>query len=62
MRALVAIEHSMIVSIWHMLSTGEIYTELGGDYSNRSDAGRVRGRAVAQPTRLGYQVELTTAN
>ena len=62
MRALVATEHSMIVSIWHMLTTGEIYSELGADYSSRSDAGRARRRAVTELNRLGYNVELSTAN
>lgn len=31
-RAIVAIAHSMLVSIWHMLSRGEAYQELGTDY------------------------------
>lgn len=62
MRALVATEHAMIISIWHMLTTGEIYHELGADYLDRATAGRARRRAVAQLTRLGYQANLTTAN
>ena len=62
MRALVATEHSMIVSIWHMLITGEIYNELGADYFSRNNPGLARRRAVAQLRRLGYKVELTTAN
>ncbi len=62
MRALVATEHSMIVSIWHMLITGEIYNELGADYFSRNNPGLARRRAVAQLHRLGYKVELTTAN
>ena len=31
-RALGAIKHSMICACWHMLTTGELYTDLGGDY------------------------------
>jgi transposase len=31
-RAIVAIAHSILVSIWHMLSKGIPYHELGGDY------------------------------
>lgn len=32
-KAVVATQHSMIVAIWHMLSTGEPYHDLGGDAS-----------------------------
>ena len=28
-----AVKHSIICAIWQMLSTGELYRELGGDYS-----------------------------
>ncbi len=31
-RAIVAVAHSILVSIWHMLSDGTPYVELGGDY------------------------------
>jgi hypothetical protein len=31
-RAIVAIAHSMLVSIWHMLTNREPYRELGGAY------------------------------
>lgn len=34
-RAYVAVAHSMIIAIWHMLSKGEEYKDLGGDYYNR---------------------------
>ena len=31
-RALGAVKHSMLCACWHMLTTGELYTDLGGDY------------------------------
>lgn len=62
MRALVATEHSMILSIWNMLRTGEIYHELGADYYGGNNPGRARRRAVAQLIQLGNKVELTPAN
>lgn len=34
-RAIVAIAHSILVSIWHMLSRGATYRELGADYFNQ---------------------------
>jgi transposase len=32
-RALGAVKHSMLVACWHMLQTGELYRDLGGDTS-----------------------------
>jgi hypothetical protein len=32
-RALGAVKHSMLCAVWHMLSTGELYNDLGGEYS-----------------------------
>lgn len=32
-RAIGAVKHSIIVSVWHMLTTGEVYREAGGDTS-----------------------------
>ena len=34
-RAIVAIAHSILVSIWHMLSQGVVYKDLGADYFNQ---------------------------
>ena len=34
-RAIVAIAHSILVSIWHMLSRGVVYKELGAEYFNQ---------------------------
>jgi transposase len=31
-RALMAVAHSMLVAIWHMLTTGEVFHDLGSDY------------------------------
>src|SRR6202011_647642 len=36
-RALGAVKHSIIVACWHMLTTGELYHDLGGDYFHRRD-------------------------
>ena len=58
MRALVALEHSMLIAIWNMLVNGAFYDELGADYFNRLDPGRATRRAVDQLRRLGYSVQL----
>jgi len=39
-KALGAVKHSIIVACWHMLSTGELYRDLGGDYFERRDPTR----------------------
>jgi transposase len=49
----------MICAIWHMLSTGETYRDLGGDYFTARDPERQTRRLVAQLERLGDHVTLT---
>jgi transposase len=57
-RALGAVKHSMLCAIWHMLTTGELYNDLGGDYYARRDPERQTRRLVAQLERLGHTVTL----
>ena len=57
-RALGAVKHSILCAIWHMLSTGELYRDLGGDYYQRRDPERQTRRLVAQLERLGHTVTL----
>ena len=58
-RALGAVKHTMICAIWHMLSTGETYRDLGGDYFTTRDPERQTKRLVKQLERLGHHVTLT---
>jgi transposase len=60
-RALGAVKHSILCACWHMLQTGELYRELGGDYFSRQDPERTTRRLVAQLERLGHHVTLQTA-
>jgi transposase len=57
-RALGAVQHTILTAIWHMLSTGELYRDLGGDYFTRRDPERQTRRLVAQLERLGHTVTL----
>jgi transposase len=57
-RALGALKHTIIGAIWHMLSTGETYRDLGGDYLTNRDPERQTKRLVAQLERLGHHVTL----
>jgi transposase len=60
-RALGAVKHSIICACWHMLTTGETYRDLGGDYFRRRDPERQTRRLVAQLERLGHTVTLQKA-
>ncbi len=60
-RALGAVKHSIICACWHMLSTGELYNDLGGDYYARRDPERQTRRLIAQLERLGHTVTLQEA-
>jgi transposase len=59
-RALGAVKHSMLVAIWHMLGTGELYNDPGGDYFTRDPARQIK-RLVAQLEALGQHVTLQEA-
>ena len=60
-RALGAVKHSILCACWHMLSTGELYADLGGDYYTRLNPERQTRRLVAQLERLGHTVTLQEA-
>jgi len=60
-RAIGAVKHSIICACWHMLTTGELYRDLGGDYFRRRDHERQTKRLVAQLERLGHTVTLEKA-
>jgi transposase len=57
-RALGAVKHSIICACWHMLTTGELYRDLGGDYFRKRDPERQTRRLIAQLERLGHKVTL----
>jgi transposase len=60
-RALGAVKHSIITSCWHMLTTGELYNDLGPDHFTRRDPDRATRRLVNQLERLGHHVTLEAA-
>jgi transposase len=60
-RALGAVKHSIIVACWHMLATGELYRDAGGDYFTRLDPDKQAKRLIAQLERLGHTVTLQEA-
>jgi transposase len=60
-KALVAVEHSILITIWTMAHTGALYDDPGADYYARRDPEQTRRRALNQLQRLGYQVTLSPA-
>ncbi len=45
-KAVVALEHAMLIAIWNMLTTGTTYCDLGGDYYTRLNSDKARNRAL----------------
>ena len=61
-RAAVAVGHAILVIVWHLLSTGETYTDLGGDYfDKRRNSPAHQRRLVAQLEAMGHKVTLEPA-
>lgn len=59
-KAAVAVAHSLIELVWHLLSTGEVFNDLGDDYfKTRQDPERQARRLLAQLEDLGYTVTVT---
>jgi transposase len=57
-KAIGAVKHSIICAIWHMLSTGELYRDLGPDHFHQRNPERQTRRLVDQLQRLGHVVTL----
>jgi transposase len=57
-KALGAVKHSILIACWHMLTTGELYVDLGGDYFRKRDPERITKRLIAQLESLGHKVIL----
>ena len=57
-KAVVALEHAMLITVWNMLQTGETYNEPGGDFYAKRNPDRAKRRAMDQLRNLGYTVTL----
>ena len=58
-RAVIAVGHTLLVVIYHMLKYERDYVELGADYLDQLDPQRVTRYLVKRLERLGYEVTLT---
>ena len=61
-KAITAVGHSILVAARHMLQTGEIYADPGGDFYARRNPERLTRRLVAQLENLGHAVTLQEAS
>jgi transposase len=60
-RAILAVAHSILVIIYHLLRDGTTYQDLGGDYFDQRNAQAVVRRSVRRLEGLGYRVTLEAA-
>jgi transposase len=60
-RAAIAVCHSILAACWHMLQTGELYRDLGGDYFQQRDPAATTRRLIRQLEALGHTVTLQPA-
>jgi len=53
---IVAVEHSILIAVWHMLSDNVNYHDLGGDYFTKQNPQRTIRRIIRQANDLGLTV------
>ncbi len=61
MKAIVALEHSILTAVWHMLADGECYADPGGDHFARLDPIKAKNSAIKKLNSLGYNVTIAPA-
>jgi transposase len=59
-RAVVALAHTLLRIVYHVLADGTTYHELGGDYYDRQHSQRLTRRAIQLLERQGYRVTLAS--
>jgi transposase len=57
-KAVVAVAHSVLVIVYHVLTKGEPYQDLGPDYFHKQNKEQQARRFIRQLENLGYHVEL----
>ena len=57
-KAVTAVGHSILTAAWHMLQTGELYRDLGGEYFTQRNPDQTTKRLVRQLEALGHSETL----
>jgi len=60
-RAVIAVAHSILVILYHMLRQRQSYHELGSNFFDQRDKTGLQRRLVQPLEKLGYTVELHSA-
>lgn len=60
-KAMVAVGHTILVIIYHVLQEQQPYAELGGNYFDERERHAIERRLVRRLEKLGYEVALTPA-
>jgi transposase len=58
-RAIIALAHTMLVIIYHMIKNRLPYNELGDSYFNKMDKEKLKNTMVKRLEKLGYKVDLS---
>ena len=61
-KATIAVAHTPLVVIYHLLFRDQEYRELGGNYFDEFDRNAVQKRLVHRLEKLGYEVKLGPAS
>lgn len=59
LRAAVALGHTILVAVYHMLADGTLHEDLGADYLDRLDKRRTSNQLIRRLNSLGFDVQLT---
>lgn len=61
MKAIVAVAHSILNAVWHLLADGECYADPGADHFTRLDPIKAKNNAIKKLNSLGFEVTITPA-
>jgi transposase len=57
-KAIVAVEHAMLIAVWNMLTAGTFYCDPGGEFFTNLNPDRAKNRAIDQLRKMGYAVTI----
>ena len=60
-KAIVAVQHAILVAIWHMFTTGSTHEDLGPDHFKRRDEERRKRHHLNQLRKMGVELEIREA-
>lgn len=60
-KAILAVAASILTAIWHMLSDGTEWQDLGAAHFDRANPQKTANRLIARLKQMGYTIELTPA-